>query len=68
MIQPDLFEFVTGHARVGTGELDLGQTVIALPGSTMSPLWTQAQQVHVATKVDHARLTQLFIDTYGQRG
>jgi len=68
LIQPDLFEFVTGHARVGTGELDRGQTVIALPGSTMSPLWTEAQQVHVATKVDHARLTQLFVDTYGQRG
>ena len=68
LIQPDLFEFVTGYARVGTGDLDRGQTVIALPGSTMSPLWTEAQQVHVATKVDHARLTQLFIDTYGQRG
>ena len=64
LLKPDLFTFTRGHARIGTGELDRGQTAIAPVGSTMSPLWLEAPTVNVATRVDHAQLTQLFIDTY----
>jgi inosine-uridine nucleoside N-ribohydrolase len=62
--QPDLFELTEGHVRVGTGELDRGQTVVAPAGTTPSPLWNNANTIKVATKVDHAKLEQFFIDTY----
>lgn len=65
MLDPSLFEMTTGYMRVGTGELDRGQTSFAPLGCTMNPLWLEAKQVRVATAVDHPRLTQLFIDTYG---
>ncbi|MCP3428476.1 nucleoside hydrolase [Opacimonas viscosa] len=64
LIQPELFKFTRGHARVGVDTLDRGQTSLAPEGSTMSPLWLDAPQINVATQVDHAALTQLFIDTY----
>ena len=61
---PELFELTEGHVRVGTGPLDRGQTVVAPLGTTPSPLWTEANTIKVATKVDHAKLEQLFVDTY----
>ncbi|MEW9797258.1 nucleoside hydrolase [Alteromonas sp. CYL-A6] len=61
---PELFALTEGHVRVGTGPLDRGQTAVAPKGTTPSPLWTEANTIKVATKVDHARLEQLFIDTY----
>lgn len=64
LIHPELFTLTEGQARVGTSELDRGQTVIAPAGSTTSPLWTEAQSIKVATKVEHDKLEQLFIDTY----
>ena len=66
LIQPDLFELTEGHMRIGTSELDRGQTMFAALGDTMSPLWTQASTVKVATKVNHSELTTLFIETYGK--
>ncbi len=64
IMHPELFEMTTGHMRIGTDELHRGQTSFAPIGSTMSPYWLNAQKVNVATKVKHADLTQLFIDTY----
>ncbi|MED5520945.1 MAG: nucleoside hydrolase, partial [Pseudomonadota bacterium] len=61
---PELFELTEGHVRVGTGTLDRGQTVVAPKGTTPSPLWNEANTIKVATKVDHKKLEQLFIDTY----
>jgi len=66
LIRPDLFEFTEGHIRVGTDELNRGQTSVAPQGTTTSPLWLNAQKINVATKVDHPGLTQLFIDTYAR--
>ncbi|WP_395344706.1 nucleoside hydrolase [Ningiella sp. W23] len=65
MIQPDLFEMTEGHIRVGTDPLHQGQTSFAPVGTTTSDLWLDMPLVKVATKVDHKRLTKLFIDTYG---
>lgn len=64
LIHPELFTVAEGQVRVGTGELDRGQTVVAPAGTTASPLWTEAQTINVATKVEHDKLEQLFIDTY----
>lgn len=64
MLQPDLFEMTRGHMRIGTSELDKGQTAFAPIGTTQSPLWLESKQVNVATKVDHTRLTELFTSTY----
>ncbi|GAC13194.1 nucleoside hydrolase [Aliiglaciecola lipolytica] len=64
LIDPSLFELTRGHARVSTDPLNRGQTSIAPAGSTASPLWLDANQIDVATKVDHARLRKLYIDTY----
>jgi inosine-uridine nucleoside N-ribohydrolase len=64
LIEPSLFEFTRGHARVSTDPLNRGQTSVAPIGSTMSPLWLEASQIDVATKVDHDRLRQLYLDTY----
>lgn len=64
LIQPDLFELTEGHVRVSTDALNRGQTSFAPLGTTMSPLWLEAKKIKVATKVDHPRLEQLFIDTY----
>lgn len=66
LIKPELFEFTEGHVRVGTGELDRGNTIVAPIGSTPSPLWTQAKVISVATGVDHDSLRNLFIETYAQ--
>ncbi|MET1219679.1 MAG: nucleoside hydrolase [Glaciecola sp.] len=66
LIQPTLFQFTQGHVRIGTGELDRGQTTIAPAGSTMSPLWLDAPQIQIATEVDHDALTRLFIETYAK--
>jgi len=64
LIDPTLFEIQGGHARVSTDPLNIGQTSVALPGTTTSPDWLNAQQINVATQVDKVRLTQLYLDTY----
>ena len=64
IVNPELFELQTGHGRVSTDPLNRGQTSIALPNTTTSPDWLNAQQVNVATKVNNDKLTQLYIDTY----
>ncbi|WJG10224.1 nucleoside hydrolase [Aliiglaciecola sp. LCG003] len=64
LIDPSLFEMTTGHARVSTDPLNIGQTTIAPVGTTTSPDWLKAKQIDVATKVDHDRLRQLYLDTY----
>jgi inosine-uridine nucleoside N-ribohydrolase len=66
LIDPSLFEIQRGHARVSTDPLTTGQTIIAPPGSTPSPLWLNAQQINVAVKVDNVRLTSLYLDTYAR--
>jgi inosine-uridine nucleoside N-ribohydrolase len=66
LVDPSLFEFTKGHMRVSTDALNKGQTIVAPEGSTASPLWLEAKKVKVATKVDHPRLTQFFIDTYAR--
>lgn len=64
MLQPELFEITEGYCRVSTDPLNKGQTSVAPEGSTASPLWLNAKKIKVATKVDHPKLEQLFIDTY----
>ncbi len=64
LVKPELFEFTRGNIRVSTDELNRGQTVVAKPGTTASPLWTEAKFVQAATGVKHDELFQLFIDTY----
>lgn len=64
LLDPSLFKLQTGHARVSTDPLNIGQTSIALPNTTTSPDWLNAQKINVATKVDNERLTQFYIDTY----
>lgn len=64
LIKPELFEMTRGHARVSTDPLNRGQTSVAPLGTTMSPLWLEAAQIDVATKVDHDQLRQLYLDTY----
>ena len=64
LLDPSLFEMTEGNARISTDALNKGQTIVAPLGSTASPDWTQAKSINVATKVDHPRLTQFFIDTY----
>lgn len=64
MIDPTLFELTEGHIRVATDPLNRGQTAVAPVGSTASPLWLEAKKIKVATKVDNARLEQLYIDVY----
>nr|WP_136251813.1 nucleoside hydrolase [Ningiella ruwaisensis] len=64
MIDPSLFEMTEGQLRVGTDPLHKGQTSFAPLGSTSSELWLNQPIIKVATKVDHPRLTKLFIDTY----
>ena len=64
ILEPSLFEFTEGFMRVSTDPLTRGQTIVAPEGSTASPEWLNARKVKVATKVNHPKLTQLFIDTY----
>lgn len=64
LVDPTLFELQTGHARVSTDPLNIGQTSIALPNTTSSPEWLNARQIKVATQVDKQRITQLYLDTY----
>lgn len=64
LIKPELFEMTRGHVRVSTDPLNRGQTSVAPIGSTMSPLWLEHSQIDVATKVDHAKLKQLYLDVY----
>lgn len=64
LVDPGLFEFQWGHARVSTDPLNIGQTSIAPPNTTTSPEWLNARQIKVAVKVDSQRLTQLYTDTY----
>jgi inosine-uridine nucleoside N-ribohydrolase len=64
LVEPSLFELQTGHARVSTDPLNIGQTSVALPNTTASADWLNAQTINVATKVDNKRLTQLYLDTY----
>ena len=64
LVKPSLFTFTQGHAKVGCGELDRGQTSLALRGSTPSPIWLEAPLINVATGFDHTSLVELLIDTY----
>ena len=64
IVDPSLFELTEGNVRISTDSLNKGQTIFAPYGSTASPDWTNAASINVATKVDHPRLTQMFIDTY----
>lgn len=64
LLQSELFELTEGHIRVATDPLNKGQTSVAPIGSTASPFWLDAKVIKVATKVDHPKLEQLFIDTY----
>ena len=64
LVDPSLFELQTGHARVSTDPLNIGQTSVALANTTTSPDWLNARQIKVATKVDNKRITQLYLDTY----
>ena len=64
LIKPELFGLTEGHARVSTDALNRGQTIIAPPGTTPSPLWTEAQTIKVATEVDRDGLEKLFVETY----
>lgn len=64
LVDPNLFELTEGNARVATDPLNRGATIIAPKGSTTSPLWTEAQTIKVATKVNAQALTQLYVDTY----
>ncbi|WP_371195133.1 nucleoside hydrolase [Glaciecola sp. SC05] len=65
MVDSSLFTMTSGHLRVGTDPLHRGQTSFAPVGSTTSELWLNMPLINVATAVDHPRLTQLFIDVYG---
>jgi inosine-uridine nucleoside N-ribohydrolase len=64
LVKPELFELTKGHVRVSTDPLNKGQTTVAPEGTTASPLWLEASQINVAVKVDHAKLKDLYIDTY----
>ncbi|MFC3120925.1 nucleoside hydrolase [Agaribacter flavus] len=66
LLDESLFEMTEGHMRIGTDPLHIGQTSFAPIGTTMSEFWTKMPPVFVATKVDHPRLTTLFIDTYAK--
>ncbi len=66
MLQPELFEMTEGHMRIGTDALHQGQTSFAPCNSTTNEEWLKMPLCHVATKVDHPALTQLFLDTYEQ--
>lgn len=65
MLDSTLFTMTEGHMRIGTDPLHKGQTSFAPVGSTTSELWLKQPLVNVATAVNHPRLTQLFIDVYG---
>jgi inosine-uridine nucleoside N-ribohydrolase len=64
LLEPSLFTFTEGHMRVSTDPLNQGQTILAPEGTTASPDWLNARKVKVATRVDHPKLTELFIETY----
>lgn len=64
LVNPELFELQRGNVRVSTDPLNRGQTTVAPMGTTASPLWLEASTIDVAVKVDHAKLSQLYIDTY----
>jgi inosine-uridine nucleoside N-ribohydrolase len=64
IIAPELFEMTSGHMRIGTDALHKGQTSFAPENTTMSPFWLDTNLVNVATKVKHADLSKLFVDTY----
>jgi inosine-uridine nucleoside N-ribohydrolase len=64
LIQPQIFHMTPGHMRIGTDDLHKGQTSFAPKNTTTSPSWLDAHVVNVATKVDHAELSKLFINTY----
>ncbi|MGS2719674.1 nucleoside hydrolase [Paraglaciecola aestuariivivens] len=64
LVDPSLFELTQGHIRVSTDPLNIGQTSVAVPGSTASPDWLNANMINVATKVDNQRITELYLETY----
>lgn len=64
LVQPDIFGFTQGHAKIGVGEVDRGQTSIAPTGTTPSPIWLDAPKVNVATHFEHTALVELLIQTY----
>ena len=64
LVASELFTITEGHTRRGTGELDRGHTIGALPGTTPIPLWNDAPLAKVAVDVDNDKLEKLFVDTY----
>lgn len=64
LVDPSLFELTRGHVKVSTDPINSGQTSVAPIGTTMSPIWLDATQIDVATKVDHDKLRKLYLDTY----
>ena len=64
LVDPSLFEMTRGHVKVSTDPINKGQTSVAPIGTTMSPIWLDATQIDVATKVDHDKLRKLYLDTY----
>lgn len=64
LVAPELFELVEGHPRVATDPLNLGQTSVALPGSTMNQDWLNRPTIQVAVDVQGDALTQLYLDAY----
>ena len=64
LLQADLFEMTPGHMRIGTDNLHKGQTSFAPKNTTMSSFWLDTNMLNVATKVNHAALSQLFVNTY----
>lgn len=66
LIEPELFTMTSGQMRIGTGELDKGQTAFAPFNTTPSQLWLNQPSSMVATAVKHKALTDLFISTYAK--
>lgn len=64
LVDPTLYEFTEGYARVATDPLSYGNTMVAPENTTDCPDWLSARKIKVATKVDEQRLKELYVKTY----
>jgi inosine-uridine nucleoside N-ribohydrolase len=64
ILQPEIFQMTPGHMRISTDNLNKGQTTFTPEKSTMSHLSQGTPVINVATKVDHAEISKLFVSTY----